>query len=91
MPTETVDHFAMAYSNAAWLIGLDALTHIGAAASLERVDASTCGAPYMPGVDPVAFPENVAAALAQTASSSATAPQYPTEPRVRCYARPACG
>ncbi len=88
-PTETVDHFAMAYSNAAWLIGLDALTHKGPAV-LQRVDASTCGAPYMPGVDPAAFPENVAAALAQTASSSATAPQYAEEPRLRCYAAPDC-
>ena len=88
-PTETVEHFAMAYSNAAWLIGLDALTHRGPAL-LERVDASTCGAPYMPGVDPAAFPANVAAALAQTASSSASAPMYAEEPRVRCYARPGC-
>jgi triacylglycerol esterase/lipase EstA (alpha/beta hydrolase family) len=88
-PTETVDHFAMAYSNAAWLIGLDALTHRGPAV-LDRVDASTCGAPYMPGVDPAAFPTNVAAALEQTASSSASAPMYAQEPRLRCYARPAC-
>lgn len=89
-PTETVEHFAMAYSNAAWLIGLDALTHKGPA-RLARVDASTCGAPYMPGVDPAAFPQNAAAALAQTASSSASAPMYPAEPPLRCYADRSCG
>ena len=75
--------------DAAWLLGLDALRHTGPAV-LDRVDDSTCGAPFMPGVDPAAFPRNVAAALAQTASSSASAPKYPKEPRLRCYARPAC-
>jgi triacylglycerol lipase len=40
-PTEVVDHFGMAYDNAAWLIGLDALTHAGPA-RLARVSTATC-------------------------------------------------
>ena len=85
-PGEVVDHFGMSYDNAAWLLGLDALTHRGPG-RLDRVDRSTCGAPFMPGVDPVTFPLDVAAALAQTARSSATTPQLPAEPALAPYAR----
>lgn len=85
-PTETVDHFGMAYDNAAWLIALDALTHRGPARP-SRVDRTTCGQPLMPGVDPATFPVDVATALAQTAQSSATSPTTDAEPRLRSYAR----
>ena len=85
-PTETVDHFGMAYDNAAWLIGLDALTHPGPAVP-DRVDRSTCGRPFMPAVDPASFPANVATALSQTARSSATSPTTDAEPPLRSYAR----
>lgn len=85
-PTEVVDHFGMAYDNAAWLIGLDALEHRGPA-RLDRVPTATCGQPLMPDVDPVTFPAEVAAALAQTARSSATSPMVTAEPPLASYAR----
>jgi triacylglycerol esterase/lipase EstA (alpha/beta hydrolase family) len=85
-PTEVVDHFGMSYDNAAWLIGLDALTHAGPA-KLGRVPTATCGRPLMPAVDPTTFPAHVAAALAQTARSSVVAPQLAAEPALRPYAR----
>jgi triacylglycerol lipase len=85
-PSEVVDHFGMAYDNAAWLIGLDALTHRGPAV-LARIPTATCGQLLMPGVDPTTFAANTAAALAQTAASTATSPTTASEPPLRSYAR----
>jgi triacylglycerol lipase len=85
-PGEMVDHFGMAYDNAAWLIGLDALTQAGPA-RLDRVDRASCGRALMPGVDPLTFATDVAAALAHTAQSSATATQLTEEPPLRADAR----
>lgn len=84
-PLEVVDHFGMSYSNGAWLIGLDALTHRGPA-SLARISRATCARLLMPGVDPVTFPVHAALALAQTARSSLVTPQLRAEPALRAYA-----
>ena len=89
-PTETVEHFGMAYDNAAWLLGMDALTHPGPA-SLSRVSTTTCGRLLMPAVNPLTFPTDVAAALAQTATSTAAATILLAEPPLRCYATDTCG
>jgi pimeloyl-ACP methyl ester carboxylesterase len=88
-PAETVDHFGMAYDNAAYLLGIDALTHPGPAV-LGRVSTATCGRPYMPAVNPLTFPTDTTGALAQTGTSSATASQLPAEPPLRCYVTGAC-
>ncbi|MQY40178.1 hypothetical protein SRB17_82090 [Streptomyces sp. RB17] len=84
-PAEVVDHFGMSYDNAAWLIGVDALTHAGPA-DMGRVSRTTCGRPLMPGVDPATFPAHVLAALGQTAASSASAPTLAQEPPLQPYA-----
>jgi triacylglycerol lipase len=81
-PTETVEHFGMAYDNAAWLIGMDALRHPGPA-RLSRVSRATCGWPLMPAVDPIRFPSNASAALVQSAKSMLTTPQLTAEPPLR--------
>ena len=88
-PTETVEHFGMAYDNAAWLLGMDALTHRGPA-SLFRVDTATCGWPFMPAVNPLTFPTHAAAALTQTVASTASATSWPAEPALRCYVTHTC-
>jgi triacylglycerol esterase/lipase EstA (alpha/beta hydrolase family) len=88
-PTETVEHFGMAYDNAAWLLGMDALTHAGPA-NLARVSTATCGWPLMPAVNPLTFSTDAAAALAQTGTSMASATQLPAEPALRCYATGTC-
>ena len=90
-PTEFVEHFGMAYDNAAWLVGIDALTHTGPA-KLSRINRSTCEIPTMPSVDPSTFAPNTVAALAVTAlavtaRNSAVAKNLPTEPALRSYAR----
>jgi len=88
-PTETVDHFGMAYDNAAWLIAFDALTHTGPA-KVARVSTATCGNPFMPSVDPIMFAVNAAMAMSVTVQSSAAATQLPAEPKLKCYATTAC-
>jgi len=88
-PTETVEHFGMAYDNAAWLLGMDAFRHRGTA-SRPRVSTASCGRPFMPAVDPRTFVTDAAAALAQSSVSSAVATQLPAEPPLRCYATGTC-
>jgi triacylglycerol esterase/lipase EstA (alpha/beta hydrolase family) len=88
-PAETVEHFGMAYDNAAWLLGMDAFTHRGPA-RLSRTSRATCGRFLMPAVDPRRFTADAAAAVAQTAASMSTAAQGPAEPELRCYALHDC-
>ena len=88
-PTETVEHSGMAYDNAAWLFGLDALTHTGPA-KLSRVSTATCGNPFMPSIDLLMFAVNAAMAMSVTAQSTAAATQLPAEPKLKCYATTAC-
>ncbi len=85
-PQEVVEHVGMTYSNGAWLIALDALTHAGPA-RIGRISRTTCSRLLMPGVDVATFPADLAQALAQTARSSLTAPQLHAEPPLRAYAR----
>ncbi|MEU4560962.1 lipase [Actinoplanes sp. NPDC023936] len=84
-PGETVEHFGLAYDNAAYLIGMDALTHPGPAQP-ARIGAGRCGPPLMPAVDPATFPTRAAAALVQSANAMVTAQQLTAEPPLRCYA-----
>jgi triacylglycerol lipase len=84
-PLEMVEHFGMSYSNGAWLIALDALTHRGPS-RVDRISRATCTRLFMPGVEVSMLPGNLAAVLAQTALSSLTAEQLSSEPRLRQYA-----
>ena len=85
-PLEVVDHVGIVYSNAAWLIALDALTHRGPA-DLNRISRATCGRLAMPGVNPGALPLAIAKGIALTAQTSLTTPQLHAEPPLRRYAR----
>ena len=85
-PLEIVEHLGMAYDNAAWLIGNDALTHPGPA-KLSRVSRSTCLIPWMPSVNPVSLALGVVSALTESAKISAAAVNLKAEPALRSYAR----
>ncbi|MEO6472302.1 MAG: lipase, partial [Aeromicrobium sp.] len=78
-PLELVEHFGMAYDNAAWLVGNDALTHAGPA-KLSRVNKSTCGVPFMPAVNPVTFATDAAGAMLAVAQNTASAKSLKAEP-----------
>ena len=85
-PLEIVEHFGMAYDNAAWLVGIDALTHRGPA-KVSRVPRATCGMPTMPAVNVATFAVDAAAAMAVTAQNTMGAESLPAEPPLRPYAR----
>ncbi|MEV0295554.1 lipase [Nocardia sp. NPDC050710] len=84
-PGETVEHNGLSYDNATWLIGLDALQHPGPA-DLSRVDRSSCGQPFMPGVNPITFVGDAAGALAHSVGTLLAAPKIGAEPALRPYA-----
>jgi hypothetical protein len=84
-PLEIVEHFGMAYDNAAWLIGNDALTHDGPAV-LSRVPRR-CGIPWMPSVNPATFAVDAALALTVTVRNTLAAETVSAEPELRPYAR----
>ncbi|MEU4695225.1 lipase [Actinoplanes sp. NPDC023714] len=88
-PGEVVEHFGLAYDNAAYLIGMDALTHPGPAVP-ARIRTERCGPPFMPAVDPLAFGPNAAAALVQSANAMVNARELKAEPPLRCYADRTC-
>ncbi len=85
-PLELVEHFGMAYDNAAWLIGIDALTHTGPAV-ISRVPRTTCGQITMPAVNLATFAADAAAAMLVTVTNSATAKNLTKEPALRRYAQ----
>lgn len=85
-PLEVVEHFGMAYDNAAWLIGIDALTHPGPAV-LSRISRATCGRLTMPAVSLLSFPTDVISALAVTARWEVGGKAVPAEPALRAYAQ----
>jgi hypothetical protein len=68
---------------------VDALTHPGPA-DPTRVARTVCLDPLMPGIDPVAFPVNFAKTNAAVATTLATYPHVPAEPRLACYVTATC-
>lgn len=88
-PGSVVDHFRMPTDNAAWTIGLDALTNTGPA-RVSRISPLACLPPYMPGVDPLTAPVDIASTTIAVATAFATADRLPREPALRCYATDAC-
>lgn len=85
-PLEVVEHLGMSGDNAAWLIGLDALEHDGPAV-LSRVDRSTCGRPFMPGVRLGTVALDLTRLGLQVARALATEPRSRFEPPLMPYAR----
>jgi hypothetical protein len=68
---------------------MDAITHAGPAEP-SRVSRTACLDPLMPGVDPVAFPANFARTNVAVATTLATYPHVPAEPRLACYVTASC-
>jgi pimeloyl-ACP methyl ester carboxylesterase len=71
----------------AYAIALDALTHAGPA-DPERVSRGACTQLFQPGVDPVMFPLNAAAAAIDLETS--TGKESASEPPLRCYVTATC-
>lgn len=90
-PANTSEHLLVGTADpVAWALGLDALTHDGPA-DPGRIDrGSVCAQAFMPGVDPVTFPGDFAAAGAQVAHGLLAAPRVPAEPELACYVYADC-
>jgi pimeloyl-ACP methyl ester carboxylesterase len=86
-PEDQSEHFLMAVSTGAWLLGLDALTHPGPA-DVTRVEASACAEPVMPGVDRTTFATDLAAAAAMAMTSPSATGTQSQEPPLEPYAQP---
>jgi pimeloyl-ACP methyl ester carboxylesterase len=77
------------YDDTAYALALDAITHPGPA-DPSRVSRIVCLDPLMPGIDPAAFPLNFAKTNASVATTLATYPHVPAEPRLDCYVTATC-
>jgi pimeloyl-ACP methyl ester carboxylesterase len=89
-PTDPTEHIGIGiFDDTAYALALDALTHPGPA-DPSRVARTVCLDPLMPGVDPVAFPVNFAKTNASVATTLATYPHMPAEPRLACYVTATC-
>jgi hypothetical protein len=89
-PTDPTEHIGIGiYDDTAFALALDAITHPGPA-DPSRVSRTVCLDPLMPGVAPVAFPVNFAKTNASVATTLATYPHVPAEPRLACYVTATC-
>jgi hypothetical protein len=89
-PADPSEHLAIGtYDNTAYALAIDALTHRGPA-NPERVAASTCDHPLMPGVRPSSLVADYAHELAYIGNVIATSPRVASEPPLACYTTASC-
>jgi putative serine esterase DUF676 len=91
-PGDSTEHNGLGtVDNVAYALAVDALTHPGPA-NPSRIDSgSLCSEPLMPGVNPVTFPADAAATLADDLTNIFTHPPTPAEPPLKCYVTASCG
>ena len=89
-PVGADEHLAIGtYSNVAFRLALDALTHPGPA-DPRRVSLSACTNPFMPGVDRKTFVTDYAAMGQDIGREVLTYPHASEEPPLKCYATGSC-
>jgi hypothetical protein len=93
-PADPSEHLAIGTQDyVAYDLAIDALTHPGPAdPDRAAVDDPSICTPLklMPGINPVTYPADLAAAAADLATNTATAPTVPEEPPLRCYVTASC-
>ncbi|WP_300013931.1 lipase [Pseudonocardia sp.] len=86
-PGHVAEHLTLGtFDPVAAAIALDALDTDGPA-DRTRIDPAVCRVPFMPGVDPLTFPTDLARFGAAVGTGIATAPLVPAEPPLAAYAR----
>jgi pimeloyl-ACP methyl ester carboxylesterase len=93
-PADPSEHLAIGTQDVvAYDLAIDALTHPGPA----DPDRAAAGDPQIcnplrmnPGINPVTYPADLAAAAVDLATNTATAPTVPAEPPLRCYVTASC-
>jgi hypothetical protein len=89
-PLDVSEHLGVGtYDNTAYQIAMEALTHKGSG-DPSLVPKSVCLDPLMPGVNPLTFATDFAAAGAALAVTLATTPFIPAEPPLACYVTASC-
>jgi hypothetical protein len=89
-PADPTEHIGIGiYDATAYALAVDAITHPGPA-DPARIARTVCLDPLMPGIDPAAFPVNFAKTNAAVATTLATYPHVPAEPRLDCYVTATC-
>jgi triacylglycerol esterase/lipase EstA (alpha/beta hydrolase family) len=82
-PTDTADHIAVGtWDPVAYALAMDALDHPGPA-DPGRIPRSVCEQAFMPGVDPTAFPADLARTWQKIMTSLATDPRVDAEPALK--------
>jgi hypothetical protein len=94
-PADPSEHLAIGTQDkVAYDLAIDALQHPGPAdpARAAASDPGIC-TPFalMPGINPVTYPTDLAAAALDLATNSATAPAVKSEPPLACYVTSSCG
>jgi triacylglycerol esterase/lipase EstA (alpha/beta hydrolase family) len=87
-PNDVNEHLIIGlYDPVAYALAVDALTHDGPA-DPARVPITTCAQMFHPGINPVTFPADAAAALADFEGYKAK--DLPAEPPLACYTTASC-
>ncbi len=87
-PNDTYEHLAIGLVDpVAYALAIDALTHDGPA-DPARVPVSVCAEQFHQGINPVTFPADSSAALADYQSYEGK--ELPAEPELACYTTASC-
>jgi pimeloyl-ACP methyl ester carboxylesterase len=94
-PADPSEHLAIGTQDkVAYDLAIDALQHAGPAdpARAAASDAGICTPlALMPGINPVTYPTDLAAAALDLATNTASAPAVRSEPPLACYVTASCG
>ncbi len=89
-PLNTAEHLTIGTSDAlAHALAIDAMTHAGPA-DPARIDPAVCFSLLMPGVNPLTFPTDFAAAGLVLSTTLLTAERTAEEPSLKCYVDESC-
>jgi hypothetical protein len=90
-PLDVNEHLAVGtYDPVAYALAIDALSHPGPTDPAHLAGTGVCAKLLMPGVNPLTFPTDLVASLADIATAVATYPHVPQEPPLRCYVTASC-
>jgi pimeloyl-ACP methyl ester carboxylesterase len=93
-PGDSSEHLAIGTQDyVAYDLAIDALEHPGPADPTRTAanDPTICTPmKLMPGINPATYPTDLANSSADLAANTASAPQVPAEPPLRCYVTASC-
>jgi pimeloyl-ACP methyl ester carboxylesterase len=89
-PNDPSEHLAIGTQDpVAYALFLDALNH-GGPADPSRIDPSVCSQTFMPGINPMTYPQDAGTAAAALETNENTYPKVDKEPPLACYTTASC-